>query len=44
VPALRGASQPPPLPRAITARRAAGQKKPERPRLLRRATTYGGNR
>jgi hypothetical protein len=42
-PALRKSSQPPPLPRAITARRGAGAAT-ARPRLLRRATTYSGNR
>jgi hypothetical protein len=44
-PAVRKTSQPPPVPRATTSRRAAGAgRSPQRPRLLRRATTYSGNR
>ena len=41
----RPTSQPPPMPRATTKRGAAAARAvPPRPRLLRRATTYSGNR
>jgi len=44
VPAIRSASQPPPMPRATTSSRRAAGRAQQRPRLLRRATTYGPGR